>query len=79
MDSRGLTPQNTLHYAWLAPSAAAGLSVGSDRVRFYAAPEAAVGVLRSRVLVSGDPIFATGLVSLRLLLGLEIFFAIETQ
>lgn len=77
VDSRGLTPQNTLHYAWLAPSAAAGLSVGSERVRFYAAPEAAVGALRSRVLVDGDPIFETGFVSLRLLLGVEIFFTIE--
>lgn len=78
VDSRGLTPENTLHYAWLAPSATAGLSVGGERVRFYAAPEVAVGTLRSRILVNGDPIFETGLVSLRLLLGLEIFFAIET-
>lgn len=77
VDSEGLEPQNTLHFAWMAPGLGAAVAVGGRRVGFFGGLEGAVSTLRSQVFVGDQRIFRTGSVSVRALLGMEIFFAIQ--
>lgn len=75
--SRGLSPAVTVHNPWLAPLASAGLAVGGRRLRFWSTTEVAIAAVRSRIVIADELAFQSVPVSLRLLAGLEIVFAIK--
>ncbi len=78
VDSRGLTPPRTVHATWLGPLGGAGMAVRRRRVGFWTMAELAATAMGSRILVGDAVAWRTIPVSVRLLAGLEIFFALPT-
>ena len=76
--SRNLVPANDLRYVWSAVGARGGVARRWGRVGVFAAAEAALPTSRSRVVLGETTAFATWAVSLRAILGLQIFFATDS-
>ncbi len=76
--SRGPVPPNTLRYPWSAAGARTGVQRRWGRIGVFAAGEVMVPLNRSRVSVGETVAFDTWAVSLRAVLGLQIFFATES-
>jgi len=78
VSSRGLDPRNVLSYPWLAFGARGGIERRWGRVGLYSAVEALIPVVRTRILVGTTSAFDTWAASIRLLVGLQIFFATDS-
>ncbi|MGH1346367.1 MAG: hypothetical protein ACRBN8_32670 [Nannocystales bacterium] len=76
--SRGLEPANQLVSPWVATGARVGIERRWGRVGAFSAAEALVPVMRTDVLLGGESSFSTWAASLRLVVGLKIFFATES-
>ena len=76
VDSRGIAPR-TIHDAWVAPLIGAGVALRRERVGFWSMAELGITARGSRIFVFGDPVWRTSPVSVRLLAGLEIYFAMR--
>lgn len=76
--SRGLDPPNRVLSPWTAAGARVGLERRWGRVGVFSSAEALVPVVRTDVLLGDESSFTTWAVSLRLVLGLKIFFATES-
>lgn len=76
--SRGLEPPNRVLSPWTAAGARVGLEQGWGRVGVFSSAEALVPVVGTEVFLGDAPSFKTAAVSLRLMLGLKIFFATES-
>lgn len=76
--SRGLEPPNRVLSPWTAAGARVGLEQGWGRVGVFSSAEALVPVVGTEVFLGDASSFKTAAVSLRLMLGLKIFFATES-
>lgn len=76
--SRGLDPAKRVVSPWIAAGARVGLERRWDRVGVFSSAEALLPVVRTDVLLGDASSFKTWAVSLRLVLGLKIFFATES-
>lgn len=76
--SRDLVPANELRYVWSAVGARGGVARRWGRVGVFGAAEAALPTSRSEVDLGETTAFATWVVSLRAIVGLQIFFATDS-
>lgn len=76
--SRGLDPANRVLSPWTAAGARVGVERRWGRVGVYSAGEVLVPVVRTDVLLGEASSFTTWAVSMRLVVGLKIFFATES-
>lgn len=76
--SRDLVPANALRYVWSAAGVRGGVARRWGRVGIFGAAEAALPISRSRVVLGGTTAFDTWAVSLRAIVGLQIFFATDS-
>ncbi len=76
--SRGLDPANVVLSPWSAAGARVGLERRWGRLGVFSSAEALVPVVRTDVLLGEASSFTTWAVSLRVVVGLKIFFATES-
>lgn len=76
--SRGLAVANQVLFPWTAAGARVGLERRWDRVGVFSSAEALVPVVGTNVLLGEESSFSTWAVSLRVVVGLKIFFATES-
>ncbi|MCR9161477.1 MAG: hypothetical protein ACE37F_29885 [Nannocystaceae bacterium] len=76
--SRDLDPANDLRYVWSAVGARGGVGRRWGSVGVFGAAEAAVPTSRARVLLGGETAFSTWPVSVRAIVGVQIFFATDS-
>ncbi len=73
IDSRGLSPSQTLHGGWFGPLLSAGFARHGPRWGGWISADAVLRAVGARILVDDRAAFSSGLVSLRLVAGVEIF------
>ncbi len=78
VSSRGLVPRKVLNYPWLGLGARGGIEARWGRVGLYSAVEGLIPVARTRILVGTTSVFDTWAVSIRALVGVQIFFATDS-
>lgn len=76
--SRGLTPSNRLSYLWVAAGPHVAVERRWSTVGLFTAAEALGAIHGARVTLGGVDAFETSWVSLRLMIGLRIFFGTES-
>ncbi len=69
----------TLHAGWVAPSLGLGVGWRGEHLGVWSLVEGALAAYGSRILLGDEVLWETGVLSARLLSGIEVYFSIERR